>query len=1563
VTNDFNGRITLLISNLPSPGRTVIVERYADFDNDGVADAGEPIIQSFRVTDGQVPTLGGVRNLNMPGDEDGAVNGTIRAELFSPGPDGTLDRIAGNFVYKVSDATAGGFVPVLQRFTIRQKSRLQGVSGKVTAASTGLPLANTFVVLLVPYGPGGVGAFTDLNGDFMIHSAPGDYIVAALRPGYVVDPATTMVTVNSNQFATKNVVLSTGTLTVSGRVVDADSGEGVPGNFIFGDGASGEFAVGTTDSSGYYSFAVTPGQWEIRPNQNQAALQGYLGFSERAATNITGNVSNFDFVLPKATALIYGRLVDDTGQPLTGAGMRADDAAQNNEGSGRCYPTNADYAIGVVAGMWYVGPEGDDPALQGFLFQTTNVTVSDGLAVRVDFVAQRATTWLGGQVVDGTGTPVPDIEVNVCRQGQDGCFSTDTDSQGQFAIRVVAGDWNVRVWTEDLAPLGLVAPSLDVTVVEGADQTNLVIRALPTTAQIQVSVRDTNSTPIGGIYVYAYAQISNTNYSVSAMSGENGIATLGVIDGQWGVNLGCSDLEQRGFQCIGQQMVSVSGTNVTVNFVVTPTPVPQLLQFSAGAYTVSEAGAAVITVVRTGPNTDPTFVAYATSGGSASAGDDYTNTLGVLVFDPGVTERTFEVPIVDDASPELSETIGLILSNPGPGVNLGSPQAATLTILDDDSTQGPNVASYAVVKGQNYQQVSSGAPTTTGVDYPFSFYAFMNESFSGSISNATLQVPGGANYDLTLSEDDLEFGFGQEFTTKSALDAAFPNGSYQFTVSTFNDGTRTPALSLSSELYPNAPRIANWTAAQAVNANSDFTLTWDAFSGGAVDDFVQLSIETQGDWVVFETPDVIVPHALNGTDTGVTIPAGALEPNQTYHGRLLFAKVRGRNTNSYPSVPGLTAFYRQTGFSLRTVAPPPTQGQFQFDSASYTASEGGSAAQFNVRRVGGSQGQASVTVAITGGTATPVVDYGSLSQGDPFAITLTFADSETNQPISLPIFDDFSFDPDETVLLALRNPTGGAVLGSPSNAVLRIVDNDPRPDGTPPTVAITAPASGARLTNASVELRGTARDNFGVVAVECRVENAGGTNDYEIATTTNGWTNWSAMVTGLIPGTNVFRVRSWDDSGNASVVASRVVTYVALAPLTLVASGNGTFAPSWNGQLLPVGMGQTVTAVPGAGYVFSNWVGGLTSTSARLTFLMESGLVLQANFVANPFNRTKGLYNGLFYDATNGVQHSNCGFLTLKLSDRGKYSGSLQLAGKRHSFTGLFDLAGRSTSTVKRSATNNLRVELSMMPDGSPNDLTGRLISTNTQWLAELLADRAPIYGTTNPSPYRGRYTLVIPWNEPAAGSAGGDGFGDLLVAPNGRLTFKGTLGDGTPASQSVALSKGGYWPWYVPLLGGKGSLLSWTALNTNPAPAPSLSGMLHWFKPALVVARYYSNGFAFETPVEGSVYQPPSANFILQLAPFGEVDFRDGNLTGSFTNIVGLGAYNKVLNLSPEQPLTMTFSLASGRMQGSVTLTNAGQRVTRSFKGAVLQRQNYGSGFLLGTNQSGRVHLGPLFP
>jgi len=44
--------------------------------------------------------------------------------------------------------------------------------------------------------------------------------------------------------------------------------------------------------------------------------------------------------------------------------------------------------------------------------------------------------------------------------------------------------------------------------------------------------------------------------------------------------------------------------------------------------------------------------------------------------------------------------------------------------------------------------------------------------------------------------------------------------------------------------------------------------------------------------------------------------------------------------------------------------------------------------------------------------------------------------------------------------------------------------------------------------------------------------------------------------------------------------------------------------------------------------------GGLTSGLARITFLMQSNLVLQANFVTNPFTPVAGTFTGLFRKPT-----------------------------------------------------------------------------------------------------------------------------------------------------------------------------------------------------------------------------------------------------------------------------------------------------------------------------------------
>ena len=64
---------------------------------------------------------------------------------------------------------------------------------------------------------------------------------------------------------------------------------------------------------------------------------------------------------------------------------------------------------------------------------------------------------------------------------------------------------------------------------------------------------------------------------------------------------------------------------------------------------------------------DTVTVDYATSDGSAQAGDDYTATSGTLTFRAGESAQTIEVAVLDDSHDEGEETLTLRLSNPSGG--------------------------------------------------------------------------------------------------------------------------------------------------------------------------------------------------------------------------------------------------------------------------------------------------------------------------------------------------------------------------------------------------------------------------------------------------------------------------------------------------------------------------------------------------------------------------------------------------------------------------------------------------------------------------------------------------------------------------------------------------------------------------------------------------------------------------------------------------------------------------------------------------------------------------------
>ena len=110
------------------------------------------------------------------------------------------------------------------------------------------------------------------------------------------------------------------------------------------------------------------------------------------------------------------------------------------------------------------------------------------------------------------------------------------------------------------------------------------------------------------------------------------------------------------------------------------------VQFEKAAFTATEPASGTvmveISVTRTGGTAGPATVAYSTADGTATAGEDYTVTSGVLTFGFNELKKTFNVPVLADSVIEGTETVRLTLSNPTGGLALGPQSTAVLSILE-----------------------------------------------------------------------------------------------------------------------------------------------------------------------------------------------------------------------------------------------------------------------------------------------------------------------------------------------------------------------------------------------------------------------------------------------------------------------------------------------------------------------------------------------------------------------------------------------------------------------------------------------------------------------------------------------------------------------------------------------------------------------------------------------------------------------------------------------------------------------------------------------------------------
>lgn len=250
---------------------------------------------------------------------------------------------------------------------------------------------------------------------------------------------------------------------------------------------------------------------------------------------------------------------------------------------------------------------------------------------------------------------------------------------------------------------------------------------------------------------------------------------------------------------------------------------------------------------------------------------------------------------------------------------------------------------YLVQKVESYLQTSSSGPVSLGF------------TFAAEASTATtLRFPAGSTTPLSFNTWDGNYRLRNNYSTKAAMDAAFPNGTYQMT------GTSIPTLSfnLATDLYPTAtPSVTGGTWVNGVlvlNPNVSNTINFSTNTSfatlgtaGHMEVFVS---NTNGGADVFNQQ--LVSQAAFGMPvsstpiTSFTIPAGTLVAGKLYECEIGFDTVGTLDTTSVAGGGVVSVWSRRLGFyigaSATLTAPtiasqPVSRTGFIGGSASFTS--------------------------------------------------------------------------------------------------------------------------------------------------------------------------------------------------------------------------------------------------------------------------------------------------------------------------------------------------------------------------------------------------------------------------------------------------------------------------------------------------------------------------------------------------------------------------------------------------------------------------------------------------
>ena len=454
----------------------------------------------------------------------------------------------------------------------------------------------------------------------------------------------------------------------------------------------------------------------------------------------------------------------------------------------------------------------------------------------------------------------------------------------------------------------------------------------------------------------------------------------------------------------------------------------------------------IFTVTKVGSTEVNASVDYSTTPGSATAPSDFTAIPPTtLQFLPADVTKQFTVLVKGDTTVEHpSEAFSVNLSSPinatiSDGLGQGNitnddadvTVAVSPTSLNEDgapnlvytftrtgATSGPLTVSFTLTG------------TAASTDYTQSALA---ATFGAGESSTTVTIDPTA--DATVEPDEtviltVTSGTGYNAVSPSSATGTITNDDTDITVavspsSVTEDGASNLVYTFTRSGVTTGALTVNFSVAGTAVFNIDYTQTgaasFNASSGtvtfGAGSSTVAVTIDPATD-TGFESDETVILTVTSGTGYNVAIPSSA------------------------------------TGTILND---DPAGGIVRFSGPFFYTTENSRFATVGVERVGDTSAAITVDYATpddseattfvpcstVNGSASPRCDF-TTALG-----TLRFAAGETSKTFSVLISQDSYVEGPEALTLTLSNPTGGAVLGSPSSSTLTIVDDLSEPATNP----------------------------------------------------------------------------------------------------------------------------------------------------------------------------------------------------------------------------------------------------------------------------------------------------------------------------------------------------------------------------------------------------------------------------------------------------------------------------------------------------------------------------------